>query len=84
MRQVELDISAKQARPGQEIDITVISKPNSYIGLLGVDQNVLSLREGNDLDKMQIFNELETYSKKQSSVSRYYGVDEWKDFAVYF
>ena len=65
------------------MDITVISKPNSYIGLLGVDQSVLLLRKGNDLDKSQIFNELDEYSRKQSHPSRY-GIDEWEDFAVSF
>lgn len=77
-----MDVSRNQARPGQEVDITVISKPNSYIGLLGVDQSVLLLRKGNDLDKSQIFNELGEYSRKQSNPSRYYGIDEWEDFAV--
>lgn len=77
-------MSTKQARPGQEVDITVISKPNSYVGLLGVDQSVLLLRKGNDLDKSQIFNELDEYSRKQSSPSRYYRVDEWEDFSVSF
>lgn len=77
-------MSKKEARPGQEVDITIISKPNSYIGLLGVDQSVLLLRKGNDLDKSQIFNELNEYSRKQSAPSRYYGVDEWQDFAVSF
>ncbi|XP_031630826.1 CD109 antigen-like isoform X2 [Contarinia nasturtii] len=78
---VEIDVSTKQARPGQEVDITVISKPNSYVGILGVDQSVLLLRKGNDLDKSQIFNELDEYSRKQLTHSRYYGIDEWEDFA---
>lgn len=80
--QVELDVSTKESRPGQEVDITVISKPNSYIGLMGVDQSVLLLRKGNDLDKSQIFHELGEYSRKQSMPARYYGIDEWEDFAV--
>lgn len=62
----------------------MISKPNSYIGLMGVDQSVLLLRKGNDLDKSQIFNELGEYSRKQSLPPRYYGIDEWEDFAVSF
>lgn len=66
------------------MDITIISKPNSYVGLLGVDQSVLLLRKGNDLDKSQIFNELAEYSRKQSVPSRYYGIDEWEDFSVSF
>lgn len=80
--QVELDISTKETRPGKEVDITVISKPNSYVGLMGIDQSVLLLRKGNDLDKSQVFNELDEFSRKQLLPQRYYGIDEWEDFAV--
>lgn len=77
-----MEVSTGETRPGQDVDITVISKPNSYIGLMGVDQSVLLLRKGNDLDKSQIFNELDEYSRKQSLPARYYGIDEWEDFSV--
>lgn len=80
--QVELDVSTRETRPGREVDITVISKPNSYIGLMGIDQSVLLLRKGNDLDKTQVFNELDEFSRKQTLPQRYYGIDEWEDFAV--
>lgn len=79
---MELDISTREVRPGKEIDITVISKPNSYIGLMGIDQSVLLLRKGNDLDKSHVFDELDEFSRKQALPQRYYGIDEWQDFAV--
>lgn len=78
-----MNLSTNEATPGQDVDITIISKPNSYIGLLGVDQSVLLLREGNDLDKSKIFNELEEYSKYPKPTARYYGsIDGWQDFSV--
>lgn len=43
---VKLELSALQAKPGQDIDITVSTRPNSYVGLLGVDQSVLLLKKG--------------------------------------
>lgn len=65
------------------VDLTIISKPNSFIGLLGVDQSVLYLRSGNDLDKSMIFNELDEYSKQHVSVRRFDGLtDDWHDFSV--
>lgn len=75
-----IELSTDQASPGQEIDITVISKPNSYVGLLGVDQSVLLLRKGNDLEKIEVFDELEQYEKK--NIMNRYNEDNWIDFNV--
>lgn len=49
---------------------------------MGIDQSVLLLRKGNDLDKSQVFNELDEFSRKQLLPQRYYGIEEWEDFAV--
>lgn len=43
---IKLDVSKNQAKPGDEVQITVLTKPNSYVGLLGVDQSVLLLKKG--------------------------------------
>lgn len=69
--QVTVELSTPEATPGQEVDITVISKPNSYIGLMGIDQSVLLLREGNDLDQTEVFSELEVYSKRGQSYGKW-------------
>lgn len=66
-----VELSTAEATPGQEVDITVISKPNSYIGLMGIDQSVLLLREGNDLDQTEVFSELEMYSKRGQSYGKW-------------
>lgn len=45
------------------MDISVASKPNSFVGLLGVDQSVLLLKSGNDIDQPMVFKELAKYSE---------------------
>ena len=35
-----------RAPPGQDIDITISSKPYNYIGLMVVDQNAINIRKG--------------------------------------
>ena len=48
-RQVDLEVSPGETQPGANVEVTVRTKPNSYVGLLGVDQSVLLLRSGNDI-----------------------------------
>lgn len=47
-----------QATPGQEVSLEIKTDPNSYIGLLGVDQSMLLLKSGNDLEFAAILNDL--------------------------
>jgi Alpha-2-macroglobulin bait region domain len=77
LNHVEVKLSANQLKPGENLDITVKSKQNSFVGLLGVDQSVLVLRKGNDLTKSEIFNEIKKYgiSKKKLKSTKNY-----KDF----
>ena len=35
-----------QAKPGEKVDIKVTTNPDSYVGLMGVDQSVLLLKSG--------------------------------------
>lgn len=82
---VQLDLSTNQASPGQEVDITVISKPYSYVGLLGIDQNAFTLRSSeNDLNVKRIFSELSAYEKKKlMPTENHYGtLNSWEDFTV--
>lgn len=46
---IDVNLSLEKAAPGEQIDITVKTNPNSYIGLLGIDQSILLLRGDNDL-----------------------------------
>uniref|UniRef100_A0A1A9W1S9 TEP1-F n=1 Tax=Glossina brevipalpis TaxID=37001 RepID=A0A1A9W1S9_9MUSC len=51
-----------EAKPGEEISLEVKTDPNSYIGLLGVDQSVLLLKSGNDLDFDAILKDLQSHN----------------------
>lgn len=42
------------------------------MGLLGVDQSVLILKKGNDLEKSAVFEELEKYNEKTRWNRRWY------------
>uniref|UniRef100_T1H4Z1 Alpha-2-macroglobulin bait region domain-containing protein n=1 Tax=Megaselia scalaris TaxID=36166 RepID=T1H4Z1_MEGSC len=48
-----------EAKPGQEVELSLKTAQNSFIGLLGLDQSVLLLKSGNDLDASNIFNKIE-------------------------
>lgn len=64
------------------MSITVNTKPNSYVGLLGVDQSVLLLKKGNDLEKSAVFEELEKYNEKSRYNRRWYSAHQntYNDF----
>ena len=55
-------MSQSEARPSSLVNISVKSKPLSYVGLLGVDQSVLLLKSGNDIEQEMITNELFGYT----------------------
>ncbi|XP_061392979.1 thioester-containing protein 1 allele R1-like [Musca vetustissima] len=55
----KLEISApEQAKASDVVNLAIKSDPDSFIGLLAVDQSVLLLQSGNDFDKDAIFNGL--------------------------
>lgn len=54
------------------MDISVNSRVNSLVGLLGVDQSVLLLKKGNDIEPSMVFDELEKYGASQRANYSYY------------
>lgn len=50
--QVEIQVAPDSVEPGKAVDIVVKAKPNSYVGILGVDQSVLLLKTGNDISRV--------------------------------
>lgn len=46
---VNIKMSAEETQPGETVEVTMSAKPNSYIGVLGVDQRSLLLKSGNDI-----------------------------------
>lgn len=71
--QIDIELSEDQAKPGENLNIVINTKPNSYVGILGVDQSVLLLKKGNDLEKSTIFDELDKYNEKTRFNRRWYG-----------
>jgi Alpha-2-macroglobulin bait region domain len=67
--QIDLSLSANQQKPGDSLTITVNGQPNSFVGLLGVDQSVSILKSGNDLSASSIFEDLEKYGENRKGKS---------------
>ena len=53
MFQVDVKVAPDSVEPGKTVDVIVKAKPNSYVGVLGVDQSVLLLRTGNDITQVR-------------------------------
>jgi CD109 antigen len=49
---VDIQVTPDSVEPGKAVDIVVKAKPNSYVGVLGVDQSVLLLKTGNDISRV--------------------------------
>lgn len=58
---VHVQTSIAETKPGGQVNVLVSTKPNAYIGVLGVDQSVLLLKKGNDLSQEQVIEELESF-----------------------
>lgn len=58
---MKVDLSKAESKPGEEINITVKANPNSFVGLLGVDQSMMLLKSGNDIAKSAVVDSMERY-----------------------
>lgn len=68
----KIEITApKEAKPSEEVTLNIKTDPNSFVGLLGVDQSVLLLQSGNDLDSSQIINDLKSYDTSTPYIRGY-------------
>jgi len=50
--QVKITTNSEETQPGTDVELTFEAKPNSYVGILGVDQSVLLLKSGNDITEV--------------------------------
>ncbi|XP_075152774.1 CD109 antigen-like [Haematobia irritans] len=58
----KLEISApEEAKASDDVTLSIKTEPDSFVGLLGVDQSVLLLQSGNDLDEQTILSDLHSY-----------------------
>jgi hypothetical protein len=60
--QININLSADHAKPGETLNLTVSSDPNSSVHLLGVDQSVLLMKKGNDIEKSSVSSDFENYN----------------------
>lgn len=87
---VKVKLSTQKAKPGSSVGIDVSTNPNSYVGLLGVDQSVLLLKKNQELNKDDALNEIGQYqyqvherSNQNSAISTpYYSNSYWSHFRV--
>ncbi|XP_049537265.1 CD109 antigen-like isoform X5 [Anopheles darlingi] len=77
---MKVTLSKEQSKPGQDVEITVSTNPDSYVGLLGVDQSVLLLKSGNDITKDQVFSELEKYEERSYGYYRRKKRYSWRPY----
>lgn len=62
---LQLQITASdQAKPGDAVTLNIKTDPESYVGLLAVDQSVLLLQAGNDFNEQEIFNDLKCFDSE--------------------
>ncbi|XP_012136997.1 thioester-containing protein 1 allele R1 isoform X2 [Megachile rotundata] len=64
---VDVKVAPEEVAPGENVNLIITSKPNSYIGLLGVDQRSILLKSGNDISYEQVYKELKSYDLVQDS-----------------
>jgi CD109 antigen len=72
-------LSTDQSKPGDDLKITINTKPNSFVGLLGVDQSVLLLKKGNDLERSAVFSELGKFNDASRHNNKHFG-----DYNLYY
>nr|XP_018897644.1 PREDICTED: CD109 antigen-like isoform X2 [Bemisia tabaci] len=63
---VDASISPENTEPGASVQLDFEAKPNSYIGITGIDQSVHLLKSGNDIEKDDVLNELRSYDRSNN------------------
>jgi Alpha-2-macroglobulin bait region domain len=83
LSKVDISLSNEQVKPGENVSISINTKPNSYVGILGVDQSVLVLKSGNDIERSTVFDDLEKYNQVDQYNYEYaagYDYTSYRDF----
>ncbi|XP_050465402.1 thioester-containing protein 1 allele S3-like isoform X2 [Cataglyphis hispanica] len=64
---IDLKVTPGEVMPGESVNLMISAKPNSFIGLLGVDQRSILLKSGNDISYEQVYKELQSYDRVKAS-----------------
>ena len=67
---INIALSSTETEPGRELDILVTTKPNSLVGLKGIDQSVLLLKADKDIDAKTIEKEQNSWNYDPSEPMR--------------
>ena len=70
---VSIAFSTNVTEPGQELDLTVRADPDSFVGILALDQSVLLLNSGNDITESMVEDELRQYDSSGNFYPYYRG-----------
>lgn len=79
---VDLDLSTNETQPSRCVNITVHTNPKSYVGLLGVDQSVLLLKDDNDFTIDHTLAEINSFQSKITHSGHYQ--NNFENFEVNF
>ncbi|XP_017784771.1 PREDICTED: CD109 antigen-like [Nicrophorus vespilloides] len=64
---IDIQTNVVEASPDSDIDLTIRAQPNSYVGLMAIDEKILSLKGGNDLTLRGVSEELDYYDPSELS-----------------
>ncbi|XP_029178171.1 CD109 antigen-like isoform X4 [Nylanderia fulva] len=64
---VDVKVTFGEVMPGENVNLVISAKPNSFIGLLGIDQRSILLKSGNDISHEQVYKELQSYDRVKAS-----------------
>ncbi|TGZ53482.1 Uncharacterized protein DBV15_09937, partial [Temnothorax longispinosus] len=78
--EIDLKVTPDEVAPGANVNIMVSAKPNSFVGLLGIDQRSILLKSGNDISYDQVYKELQSYDKAEASphADAFFGRHLWR------
>jgi CD109 antigen len=63
------------------LNISIKTNPNSFVGLLGVDQSVLLMKTGNDIDRTSVFDERDQFNNPDHYNNEFWeSGDNFNDF----
>jgi len=80
---IDIQLSENQVKPSADLNIKIKTKEDSFVGLLGVDQSVLLLKKGNDIEKSKVMEELKYFNKATDSYDSKRNYRDFKDSDAY-
>jgi len=67
---VKLAPSKEEAKPGDRVELDVFTKPNSLVGVLAIDQSILLLKRGNDIEWKDVLDESKRFGPSSTAAPK--------------